>query len=198
MWLDKLCVGKSRPARAVHFCYRPLKAVCASILRQTFPSLSSSALSKPLKCLTTLPMGGGKRWQRFRSEREKRRRSDAFRRALMTELYRHLGPGYRRPPGISARAGARALCRGMRFPITAPAFHRQRAFLRRQPDSPGGDGLWPSTSPKRCLNVMVSAKGMRVAVSGSGNVAQYAIEKAIPFGARVVTSVGFAERDAGR
>lgn len=34
----------------------------------------------------------------------------------------------------------------------------------------------------------LSFEGMRVAVSGSGNVAQYAIEKAMAFGARVVTA----------
>ena len=43
------------------------------------------------------------------------------------------------------------------------------------------------TSPTPCCSATAWAEGMRVAVSGSGNVAQYTIEKALELDARVIT-----------
>ncbi len=93
-------------------------------------------------------MGGGKGRQRF-IRSGKKRRSDAFRRALMTELYRHFRPDTDVPAGdIGGRARSGLLWREMMRKLSnnsSRVFTGKGFPLRRQPDSPGATGYGPST-----------------------------------------------------
>ena len=151
------------------------------------------AFEQTLKnALTTLPLGGGKGGADF----DPRGRSDAevmrFCQALMTELSRHLGPDTDVPAG-DIGVGEREIgyMVGMMKKLTVST---AGSFT--------GKGLSYGGSPRRRESTgyglvlfageMLAARGhslegLRVAVSGSGNVARHAIEKAMALGARVVT-----------
>lgn len=151
------------------------------------------AFEQTLKnALTTLPLGGGKGGADF----DPKGRSDAevmrFCQALMTELSRHLGPDTDVPAG-DIGVGEREIgyMVGMMKKLTVSA---AGSFT--------GKGLAYGGSPRRRESTgyglvlfageMLATRrqaleGLRVAVSGSGNVARHAIEKAMAMGARVVT-----------
>ncbi len=142
--------------------------------------------------LTTLPMGGGKGGSDFdpkdRSENEIMR----FCQALVTELYRHIGSDTDVPAGdIGVGAREVGFMMGMHKKLT----NRTDCVFTGKGLSYGGSLIRPEATgygtvyfvEEMLKRVNKNITGMRVSVSGSGNVAQYAIQKCIQLGAKVVT-----------
>ena len=143
--------------------------------------------------LTSLPIGGGKGGSDFDPKGKSDSEVMKFCQAFMTELYRHIGPHVDVPAG-DIGVGGREI--GYLF--------GQYKRIRDAYDSAvlTGKGLTYGGSLTRTeatgygllyfVKNMLDAKGISlkdkiVSVSGSGNVATYAIEKAQEFGAKVVT-----------
>ncbi len=142
--------------------------------------------------LTTLPLGGGKGGADFdpkgKSDGEIRR----FCQALVLELFRHVGPDTDVPAGdIGVGAREVGYMAGMfkRLTNTAGSVFTGKGL------SFGGSLIRPESTGYGLVYFaehMLQSRGMsfegqRVSVSGSGNVAQYAIEKLMALGAKVVT-----------
>ena len=142
--------------------------------------------------LTTLPMGGGKGGSDFDPKGKSEGEVMRFCQALMTELWRHLGPDTDVPAGISAWGPRSGLMAGMMKKLS----NNSACVFTGKGLSFGGSLIRPEATGYGLVyftEAMLKRhgsgfEGMRVAVSGSGNVAQYAIEKAMQFGARVVTA----------
>jgi glutamate dehydrogenase (NADP+) len=142
--------------------------------------------------LTTLPLGGGKGGADF----DPHGRSDAevmrFCQALALELVRHVGPDTDVPAG-DIGVGAREIgyLTGMVRKLTL----RADGSFTGKGLSYGGSRLRPQATGFGLVMFtqhMLAARGLafdglRVAVSGSGNVAQHAVQRAMALGARVVT-----------
>lgn len=142
--------------------------------------------------LTTLPMGGGKGGSDFDPKGKSNKEVMRFCQALMLELYRHLGPDTDIPAGdIGVGAREVGYMAGMMKKIsnnascvfTGKGLYFGGSLIRPEAT---GYGLVYFVQEMLTRNNM-SFKGMRVSVSGSGNVAQYAIEKIIELGGKVVT-----------
>ena len=143
--------------------------------------------------LTTLPMGGGKGGSNF----DPKGKSDAeimrFCQAFMTELYRHIGPDTDVPAGDIGVGGREVgylfgQYKRIRDEFTGVLTGKGLAFggsLARTQAT--GYGLCYFTAEALKTINGDSFKGKTVAVSGAGNVAIYAIEKAQQLGAKVVT-----------
>jgi len=142
--------------------------------------------------LTTLPMGGGKGGSDF----DPKGKSDAevmrFCQALMLELHRHLGPNIDVPAGdigVGARevgfmAGmAKKLSNSAASVFTGKGLSYGGSLIR--PEATGYGTVY--FAEEMLQRVGQSLEGYTVSVSGSGNVAQYAIEKCMQLGARVIT-----------
>jgi glutamate dehydrogenase (NADP+) len=142
--------------------------------------------------LTTLPMGGAKGGSDF----DPKGRSDGevmrFCQALMLELFRHVGPDTDVPAGdIGVGAREVGFMAGMAKRLTNSA----GAVFTGKGLSYGGSLMRPEATGYGTVYFAeemlerrhMGFEGMRVALSGSGNVAQYAAEKAMQLGARVVT-----------
>lgn len=155
--------------------------------------------------LTTLPMGGGKGGSDF----DPKDKSDAevmrFCQALMIELHRHLGPDTDVPAGDMG-VGAREV--GFMTGMMKKLTNSSAAVFTGKGLSFGGSLLRPEATGYGTAYFVqemlhrnnLSLEGMKVSVSGSGNVAQYAIEKCLELGAKVVTvsdSQGVAVDPAG-
>ena len=155
--------------------------------------------------LTTLPMGGGKGGSDF----DPKDKSDAevmrFCQALMIELHRHLGPDTDVPAGDMG-VGAREV--GFMAGMMKKLSNSSAAVFTGKGLAYGGSLLRPEATGYGTVYFVqemlqrsnLSLEGMKVAVSGSGNVAQYAIEKCLELGAKVVTvsdSQGAAVDPAG-
>jgi glutamate dehydrogenase (NADP+) len=151
------------------------------------------AFEQTLKnALTTLPMGGGKGGADF----DPKGKSDAevmrFCQALAGELHRHLGPDTDVPAG-DIGVGSREIgyLAGMTKKLTNSA---ACVFTGKGPSS-GGSVLRPEATgyglayfaQEMLARPRLGLEGMRVAVSGSGNVALHAVEKAMQMGAHVVS-----------
>ncbi len=144
--------------------------------------------------LTTLPMGGGKGGSDFDPKGKSDGEVMRFCQSLMTELYRHLGPDTDVPvPVISAWAVVKwALWYGMMRKLS----NNSACVFTGKGLSFGGSLIRPEATGYGLIyftEAMLKRHGLgfegaRVAVSGSGNVAQYAIEKAMELGARVITA----------
>ena len=142
--------------------------------------------------LTTLPMGGGKGGSDF----SPRGKSDAevmrFCQSFMTELYRHIGPNTDVPAG-DIGVGGREI--GFLFGQYKRLRDEFTGTLTGKGLGWGGSLLRPeATGYGVCYfaQEMLAMKGesfegKTVLVSGSGNVAQYAAQKAMRLGAKVVT-----------
>ena len=116
-----------------------------------------------------------------------------FKNALMTELYRHLGADTDVPAGdigvggreVGFMAGMmKKLSNNTACVFTGKGLSFGGSLIRPEAT---GYGLVYFTEAMLKRHGM-GFEGMRVSVSGSGNVAQYAIEKAMEFGARVITA----------
>jgi glutamate dehydrogenase (NADP+) len=142
--------------------------------------------------LTTLPMGGGKGGSDF----DPKGKSDAevmrFCQALMLELHRHLGPDTDVPAGDIGVGGREvAFMAGMMKKLSNSA----ASVFTGKGLSFGGSLIRPEATgygavyfaEEMLKHARQSIEGLTVSVSGSGNVAQYAIEKCMQLGARVVT-----------
>ena len=142
--------------------------------------------------LTTLPMGGGKGGSDF----DPKGKSDAeimrFCQALMIELYRHLGPNTDIPAGdIGVGAREVGYMAGMMKKLsndTACVFTGKGISFGGSLMRPEATGYGTVYFAEEMLKTRgLSFAGKTVSVSGSGNVAQYAAEKAMFLGAKVVT-----------
>jgi len=142
--------------------------------------------------LTTLPMGGGKGGSDFDPKDKSDGEVMRFCQALMLELSRHLGPNTDVPAGdigVGARevgfmAGMmKKLSNSAASVFTGKGLTFGGSLIR--PEATGYGTVYFAEDMLRQAGL--SLDGMRVAVSGSGNVAQYAIEKATALGAKVVT-----------
>ncbi|VAW03458.1 NADP-specific glutamate dehydrogenase, partial [hydrothermal vent metagenome] len=142
--------------------------------------------------LTTLPMGGGKGGSDFdpkgRSDSEIMRFSQAF----MSELYRHIGPHTDVPAG-DIGVGAREI--GYLFGQYKKLANEFTGILTGKGIDWGGSLIRPESTGYGVVyftEEMFRAKGdsihgKTVLVSGSGNVAQYAVENVNRLGGTVVT-----------
>lgn len=141
--------------------------------------------------LTTLPMGGGKGGSDF----DPKGKSDAevmrFCQSFMTELYRHIGPDKDVPAGDIGVGGReigflfgqyKRLQNEYSGVLTGKGLTYGGSLARTQAT---GYGLCYFTDEMLKANGK-SFKGQTVVVSGSGNVAIYAVEKATELGAKVV------------
>ncbi|EJD7031974.1 NADP-specific glutamate dehydrogenase [Enterobacter sp. KE9933] len=143
--------------------------------------------------LTTLPMGGGKGGSDFDPKGKSEGEVMRFCQALVTELYRHLGPDTDVPAG-DIGVGSREV--GFMAGMMKKLSNNSACVFTGKGLSFGGSLIRPEATGYGLVYFTeamlkrhgLSFEGMRVAVSGSGNVAQYAIEKAMAFGARVVTA----------
>jgi len=155
--------------------------------------------------LTTLPMGGGKGGSDF----DPKGKSDAevmrFCQALMLELHRHLGPDTDVPAG-DIGVGEREV--GFMAGMMKKLSNTSACVFTGKSPSYGGSLIRPEATgygtvyfaEEMLKHVQQSIEGLTVSVSGSGNVAQYAIEKCMQLGAKVVTvsdSNGFVHDPAG-
>lgn len=143
--------------------------------------------------LTTLPMGGGKGGSDFDPKGKSNGEIMRFCQALMTELYRHLGADTDVPAGDIGVGGREV---GYMAGMMKKLSNNTACVFTGKGLSFGGSLIRPEATGYGLVyftQAMLKEKGMsfdgmRVAVSGSGNVAQYTIEKAMELGAKVVTA----------
>src|SRR5512137_113150 len=155
--------------------------------------------------LTTLPMGGGKGGSDFDPHGKSDMEVMRFCQSFMTELYRHIGADTDVPAG-DIGVGGREI--GFLFGQYKRLRNEFSGVLTGKGLNWGGSLIRPEATgygqvyfAEEMLKVRgESLKGKIVVVSGSGNVAQYATEKATQLGAKVVTasdSNGFIYDPAG-
>jgi glutamate dehydrogenase (NADP+) len=142
--------------------------------------------------LTTLPMGGAKGGSDFNPAGKSDLEIMRFCQAFMTELWRHIGPDTDVPAGDIGVGGRevgflfgmyKKLAREFSGTLTGKALPFGGSLIR--PEATGYGNIY-------FLQEMLATRGESIegkvcCVSGSGNVAQYTIEKAIQLGAKVVT-----------
>jgi glutamate dehydrogenase/leucine dehydrogenase len=142
--------------------------------------------------LTTLPMGGGKGGSDFDPKGKSDNEVMAFTQSFMTELFRHIGPNTDIPAG-DIGVGGREI--GFLFGQYKRIRNEFTGVLTGKGREWGGSLIRPEATGYGQVyfaNEMLkfrgdSMKGKVCTVSGSGNVAQYATEKATMLGAKVVT-----------
>ncbi len=155
--------------------------------------------------LTTLPMGGGKGGSDFNPKGKSDGEVMRFCQALITELYRHLGADTDVPAGDIGVGGREV---GFMAGMMKKLSNNTACVFTGKGLSFGGSLIRPEATGYSLVYFTqamlerhgLGFEGMRVAVSGSGNVAQYAIEKAMSLGARVITasdSAGTVVDEAG-
>ncbi len=155
--------------------------------------------------LTTLPMGGGKGGSDFDPKGKSDNEVMAFCQSFMSELFRHIGADTDVPAG-DIGVGGREI--GYMFGMFKKIVNRFEGVLTGKGLNWGGSLIRPEATgygqvyfAEEMLKTRgESFKGKRVVVSGSGNVAQYAAEKAIQLGAKVLTfsdSNGFIMDEEG-
>ena len=142
--------------------------------------------------LTTLPMGGGKGGSDF----SPRGKSDAeimrFCQAFVLELWRHIGPDTDVPAGDIGVGGREV---GYMYGMYKKLAQENTGTFTGKGREFGGSLIRPEATGYgnvyfllEMLNTRgIDIKGKTVCVSGSGNVAQYTVEKLISLGAKVVT-----------
>jgi glutamate dehydrogenase (NADP+) len=142
--------------------------------------------------LTTLPMGGGKGGSDFNPKGKSDREVMAFCQAFMSELFRHIGANTDVPAG-DIGVGGREI--GFMFGQYKKLRNEFVGVLTGKGASWGGSLIRPEATGYGNVyfaqNMLKangnSFEGKTVVVSGSGNVAQYATEKATEFGGKVVS-----------
>ena len=142
--------------------------------------------------LTTLPMGGGKGGSDFDPKGKSDNEIMRFCHAFMSELFRHIGHNTDVPAG-DIGVGGREI--GFMFGMYKKLKNSFTGVLTGKGASWGGSLIRPEATgygdvyfAENMLQTKGdSFKGKTVVVSGSGNVAQYATEKATQLGAKVVT-----------
>jgi glutamate dehydrogenase (NADP+) len=142
--------------------------------------------------LTTLPMGGGKGGSDFDPKGKSDNEVMRFCQSFMNELYRHIGENTDIPAG-DIGVGAREI--GYMFGQYKKIRNEFTGILTGKGMSYGGSVIRPESTGYGCVyfvkQMLVvqndSLKGKTIAISGAGNVAQYACEKATEFGAKVLS-----------
>jgi glutamate dehydrogenase (NADP+) len=142
--------------------------------------------------LTTLPMGGGKGGSDFNPKGKSDNEVMKFCQSFMTELCRHIGPNTDVPAG-DIGVGGREI--GFMFGQYKRIRNEFTGVLTGKGMSWGGSLIRPEATGYGNVyfaqNMLAvngdSFNGKTVAISGSGNVAQYACQKATELGAKVVT-----------
>ena len=142
--------------------------------------------------LTTLPMGGGKGGSDFDPKGKSDNEVMQFCQSFMSELFRHIGPDTDVPAG-DIGVGGREI--GFMFGQYKKLSNQFTGVLTGKGLNWGGSLIRPEATGYGTVyfaEEMLSTKGQSfdgktVSISGSGNVAQYACEKAIDLGAKVVT-----------
>ena len=142
--------------------------------------------------LTTLPMGGGKGGSDFDPKGKSPGEVMRFCQAFASELFRHVGADTDVPAGDIGVGGREV---GFIAGMYKKLSNRADCVFTGKGLSFGGSLIRPEATGYGTVyfaDEMLKTRGksfdgMRVSVSGSGNVAQYAVEKAMALGAKVVT-----------
>ncbi len=142
--------------------------------------------------LTTLPMGGGKGGADFDPKGKSDFEIMKFCQAFMSELFRHLGENTDVPAG-DIGVGGREI--GYMYGMYKKLRNEFTGVLTGKGITYGGSLIRPEATgygnvyfAQNMLSTRNdSFEGKTVLISGSGNVAQYSVEKAIQFGAKVLT-----------
>jgi len=143
--------------------------------------------------LTTLPMGGGKGGSDFDPKGKSDNEVMKFCQSFMTELQRHIGPDTDVPAGDIGVGGReigymfgqyKRLRNEFTGVLTGKGINWGGSLIR--PEATGYGTVYFAEEMFKTSND--SIRGKTVAVSGSGNVAQYAIEKILQLGGKVVTA----------
>ncbi len=142
--------------------------------------------------LTTLPMGGGKGGSDFDPKGKSDDEVMRFCHAFMLELNRHIGPNTDVPAG-DIGVGAREI--GFLFGMYKKIRNEFTGVLTGKGLSWGGSKIRPEATgygtvyfaQSMLKTINKDIKGKTVVISGSGNVAQFAAEKVIQMGGKVVT-----------
>ena len=142
--------------------------------------------------LTTLPMGGGKGGADFTPRGKSDMEVMRFCQAFVTELWRHIGPETDVPAGDIGVGGRevgymfgmyKKLAREHTGTFTGKGLEFGGSLIR--PEATGYGNVYFLLEMLKTKNIDI--KGKVVAISGSGNVAQYTAEKLISLGAKVIT-----------
>ncbi|PIW80067.1 MAG: NADP-specific glutamate dehydrogenase [Candidatus Omnitrophica bacterium CG_4_8_14_3_um_filter_43_15] len=155
--------------------------------------------------LTTLPMGGAKGGSDFDPKGKSDNEVMKFCQSFMTELQRYIGPDTDVPAGDIGTDGREI---GYMFGQYKRLRNEFTGVLTGKALNWGGSLIRPGATGYGCVYFVQemlktrgeSFKGKICAVSGSGNVAQYTVEKLIELGAKVVTlsdSNGFIHDEGG-
>lgn len=142
--------------------------------------------------LTTLPMGGGKGGSDFDPKGKSDDEVMRFCHSFMTELCRHIGPNTDVPAG-DIGVGAREI--GFLFGMYKKIKNEFTGVLTGKGLSWGGSKIRPEATGYGTVyfaqNMLKTRgegiEGKNVVISGSGNVAQYAAEKVLQLGGKVIT-----------
>ncbi|MDP2913296.1 MAG: NADP-specific glutamate dehydrogenase [Candidatus Omnitrophota bacterium] len=142
--------------------------------------------------LTTLPMGGAKGGSDFDPKGKTDNEVMKFCQGFMSELFRHIGPDTDVPAG-DIGVGGREI--GYMFGQYKKLKNEFTGVLTGKGLEWGGSLIRPEATGYGCVYFVEemmktrgdSLKGKVCAVSGSGNVAQYTVEKLLELGAKVVT-----------
>ncbi|MEN6616439.1 MAG: NADP-specific glutamate dehydrogenase [Syntrophorhabdus sp.] len=142
--------------------------------------------------LTTLPMGGAKGGSDFDPKGKSDNEVMRFCHAFMRELFRYIGPDRDVPAG-DIGVGGREI--GYMYGYYKKIVNEHTGVLTGKGMSYGGSLIRPEATGYGCVYFAAEMlatrgldfKGKTVAISGSGNVAQYAIEKVNQLGGKVVT-----------
>jgi glutamate dehydrogenase (NADP+) len=155
--------------------------------------------------LTTLPMGGGKGGSDFDPKGKSDSEVMRFCQSFMNELYRHIGEYIDVPAGDIGVGGReigflfgqyKKLTRRFEGVLTGKGLNWGGSLIR--PEATGYGQVYFAEEMLKTRGK--SLKGMRCVVSGSGNVAQYAAQKCIQLGAKVLSfsdSNGFIVDEEG-
>ena len=142
--------------------------------------------------LTTLPMGGGKGGSDFNPKGKSDAEIMRFCQAFMLELWRNIGPDTDVPAGDVGVGGReigylfgmyKKLARENTGTFTGKGIEFGGSLIR--PEATGYGNVYFLLQMLKTRGIDI--KGKVVTVSGSGNVAQYTVEKLIALGAKVVT-----------
>lgn len=155
--------------------------------------------------LTTLPMGGGKGGSDFDPKGKTDSEVMRFCQAFMCELFRHIGPDTDVPAG-DIGVGSREI--GFLFGMYKALKNEFTGVMTGKGLTWGGSVIRPEATGYGAVyfaDEMLKTrkedlKGKTALVSGSGNVAQYTVEKLITLGAKAVTlsdSTGYIYDEAG-
>ncbi len=142
--------------------------------------------------LTTLPMGGGKGGADFDPKGKSPGEVMRFCQAFISELFRHIGSDTDVPAGDIGVGGREV---GFMAGMMKKLSNRSDCVFTGKGLSFGGSLMRPEATgygtvyfaEQMLKQKGLSFDGMRVSVSGSGNVAQFAVQKAMSLGAKVVT-----------